>query len=264
MSSSDRQSLDDESQENDSSEETDTGSEKESGDDIKEAEKPEKPPHLVVSKPPLEPTAQIAPKNTVKSIGYDRMVYEAMKNLNENRRLGVSIQRILKYMQENYDLPSKRIKFFLKRSIDKGLKDNIYVHTSGTGLQGSIAFSTAHWNDLKKEKRKVLRAAEKKETAKRKLETKKNVEPLSTAVIKLKVDTKTKKTQSAKDKNNNATDGKAASKKAKMAVKALPMAKAKPKQKTKPNRDKPSAEIMESVVPNTKSKPSDRATRSKS
>lgn len=270
MSSSDEQNSDDESQQNDSSEESATESEEESDDDIKETEKAEKLPYPIVSKPSLVPTAKIAPSNAVKSKTYDQMVYEAMKNLNENRRIGVSIQRIMKYMRENHELPPKKIKFFLKKTIDKGLKENIYVHTSGTGLLGSIAFSTAHWNDLKKEEKKELKAVERKAApkpaVKRKPGPKQKAMPISKPAKKLKVDPKTKKSQSVEDKNNNVTVGKTGAKKANVAsnlLKGLPKTKPKPELKSTINKDKASGKITKTVVPSAKSKPPDRAARSK-
>lgn len=272
-----------ESEENDSEPERTADESEEEGDDATaEDDETEKSPQPVVPVAPKPSSVPKAPRNAVKSKTYDRMVHEAMETLNEIRRLGVSIQRIVKYVNENYDVASNKVKFYCKKAIDKGLKENIYVHTSGVGLAGSIAFSVEYWNDMKKAQNKILKAAEREEkskaTTKRKPKPKpkpkEKVEPKPTAAKKpkaTKADSNSQKSQ-PQDKNNNPTVGKAAAKKTKKIIRLsvnLPTTRAKPKPKAAPGaktiKDKPSAKTTGKAVPSAKGRQQSAVTtRSKS
>lgn len=268
-------------------------SEEESGEDTEEAEETEKPPKPVVSarpKPPSAPKAKSVPRTTntvTKSKPYHRMVHEAMEKLAESRRVGVSIQRIVKYVNDNNDLPTDRSKFYCKKAIDKGLKDNIYVHTSGAGMSGSIVFSSDHFKNLKKEQKKTLKAEEKKAIPKSKAKPKskpsQKPKPKLTEAKKPKEGSKTKNSQPKNDKNGKSPVGDAAAKKTKRklgpaTVVPTTKAKVKPKPKSeskavnkeksstgaKTNKEKTSTEATGKAGPSTKGRQKGAVTRSKS
>lgn len=273
-----------ESEENDSEPEGPADESEGEGDDgTEEDDETEKSPQPVVPvapKPSSAPKAKNAPRNAVKSKTYDLMVHEAMSKLNEVRRLGVSIQAIVKYVNANYDVTSNRVNFYCKKAIDKGLKENIYVHTSGVGFSGSIAFSVEYWNDMKKVEKKTMKAAEREEKSKAKPKPKPKpkpklkakVDPKPTAAKKPKADSKSQDSQPQKDKNNNPTVGKAAAKKTMKTIRLsvnLPTTRAKPKPKAAPgaktNKEKPSAKTAGKAVPSAKGKQQSAVTtRSKS
>lgn len=202
------------------------------------AEKVNVQPKIPVSSMPssLAPKRQLAPPGAqlpiVKPKSYDTMVLDAMKALDENKRSGVSVISVSKYIKDNMLMRDNFKKALFKKAIDKALKSEMFVHTSGMGMSGSIAFSVAHKKTMKQEqnkKEKALKAAEKKATK------------AAEAKLKAKAKPKVKTTKEPpKDKNNNKTDKPAASKKptamakkARLSIAIMPAAKAKAKPKPK-------------------------------
>lgn len=232
--------YDSEDEEEQEAEKSAEDGEAESGDESEQqpeiAEKVNVQPKIPVGTMPssLAPKRQLAPRGVqltiVKPKSYDAMVLDAMQALDENKRSGVSVISVSKYIKDNMQMRDNFKKALFKKAIDKALKSEMFVHTSGMGMSGSIAFSAAHKKTMKKEqnkKERALKAAEKKATkaAEAKLNT------------KAKPKVKTTK-EPPKDKNNNKTDKPAASKKptakkARLSIAIMPAAKAKAKPKPK-------------------------------
>ncbi|EAT37349.1 AAEL010638-PA [Aedes aegypti] len=185
----------------------------------------------------------------VKSKSYDVMLLEAMNALDENKKSGVSIKSVMKYVQDNIKVRENFKMHMFKKAIDKALLADLFVHTSGTGMTGSIAFSAAQKKSRKLQKAKEIKAAEKKAISDAKTKEKHKPKAIKKA---------SKPKGPSKDKNNNSTEAQGASKKttgkgkkARLSVTLLPTIKAKPKPKAKPK-----------AAPKPKSEPT-KATSSK-
>ncbi|XP_055548102.1 histone H1-I-like [Wyeomyia smithii] len=196
---------------------------------------------------------------------YDKMVEEAVKELVENKRSGTSIQKILKFITNKYLIAEPKAKFFCKKSLEKGLKNEMYIKTSGVGFSGSVNFTTSYRKKLKAEQTKLLKPKKTKESkvkpkakpaeAKTKKDTiAKKRGPTSKAEPKVK-----QAAVSKKDKNNNPAP-KTGSKNAKIAntktkisktgkVRLSINAKIAPQPKAKP---KVTAKVKPSVTPTEK------------
>ncbi|XP_058818993.1 histone H1-like [Topomyia yanbarensis] len=167
-----------------------------------------------------KPSSRTAIKPTmVKSVvphqhpSYDKMVYEAVKELDENKRSGTSISKIIKFVTTKYDLKDSKVKLFCKKAFEKGIKDETYVKTSGVGMTGSINFSTKHKQKLNKEKKKETvppkkpttkaKTAVKPKSGKSKTDKKQPSATKEVTSTKTKAKPKAKSTKSSKDANNN-------------------------------------------------------------
>ncbi|XP_053691886.1 uncharacterized protein LOC128740373 [Sabethes cyaneus] len=107
---------------------------------------------------------------------YDEMVEQAVKELVENQRTGTSIQKVMKFIENKYSVPEAKAKLFCKKSIQKGLKNETYVKTSGIGLTGSIDFSASYKKKMKREQMKLMKLQNPKDLKiKTKAVAKKNV-----------------------------------------------------------------------------------------
>lgn len=199
--------------------------------DEKEVVQP-KPPK--VSIPQSAPKLNVAPRaprpTAVKSKSYDVMILDAMNALDENKKAGVSIRSVMKYVQDNMPIPGNFKMYMFKKAVDKALNKDMFVHTSGTGMTGSIAFSAAHKKTKKLKLAKEMKAAEKKETAEAKPKTKAKPKPTK-AAAKLKGPAKDKNNPGKKPAASKNTTGK--EKKARLSVSLLPKLKAKAKPKPK-------------------------------
>lgn len=216
---------------------------------------PMAPKHSSVPKPKPKPQPRPMHPAIAKMKSYDVMVLDAMNALNENKKAGVSIIRLLKYVRDNMVVRENFKSYFFKRAVDKALKAETFVHTSGVGMTGSIAFSAGHKKLLRQEekkKEKDIKAAEKKAALKTKTKAKAKPKPKNPA--------KSKEPQ--QDKNNNIAMKKptAKAKKARLSIPLLPTikAKAKPKPKTvaKPKTNARNAEASQGK---TKAAPSKEA-----
>lgn len=181
-------------------------------------------PVTVATKPSTAPKPKAAPRPAIaRTKSYDAMVLDAMNALNGNKKSGVSIISVLKYVQANMEERDKFKRTMFKKAIDKALKTEMFVHTSGVGMSGSITFSAEHKKNLKLEEKKqakAAKAAEKLAAAKAKLSAKSSKRP-----------SKPKKLH--QDENNNTAPKKAGAKvkKVRLSIAVLPTVKAKAKPK---------------------------------
>ncbi|XP_029725029.1 histone H1 [Aedes albopictus] len=228
---------------NESSSEEYESDQEESGDENEQQQSDTEESEVVQAKPPTVSIPQSAPKPniepraprpTVKSKSYDVMILDAMNALDENKKSGVSIRSVSKYVQDNMPVPENFKMFMFKKAVDKALSKDMFVHTSGTGMAGSIAFSAAHKKTKKLQQAKEMKAAEKKAKTEAKAKAK-----AETAKAKPKT-TKAAAKPKPKDKNNNPSEKLADSKnttvkgkKARLSVSLLPTLKAKAKPKPK-------------------------------
>lgn len=113
----------------------------------------------VASKPAISsvPAAITVVASTSQHPKYDKMVKEAVLELGENKRNGTSIQMIIKFIANKYTIPDSKAKIFCKKAIEKGLKDEMYVKTTGVGFNGSINFSTTYKKLMKREQAKLAK-----------------------------------------------------------------------------------------------------------
>lgn len=152
---------------------------------------------------------------------YENMVLDAMKILDENKRTGVSISKILSFVTTKNALPATKTRLFFKKAIEKGITNKIYAHTTGTGFSGSIKFSAEYRNKLKKEQAKELRDAAKpvskakpQKTKTQNAKTTKTKKVLAKKAEQKAKTTKAKTTKAKKDTNNNSATAAVARKKA--------------------------------------------------
>ncbi|XP_058447201.1 histone H1B-like [Malaya genurostris] len=224
--------------------------------------------------PPRANAPKLTAAATTQHPTYDKMVFEAVKDLDENKRSGTSISKILKFVTTKYDLEDNRARLFCKKAIEKGIKDETYVKTSGVGFSGSITFSSKYRQKWNKEKKKALKPPKQSKTSaepKPKTTSAKTKKQPPTATKKVptskaKPKPKAKSGKSSKDSNNNATS-KAVPKKHKPG----PNTKAKVSKTTgsvrlsiNPKVAPPKARIAASKVNEAKSKASSKPKSSKS
>lgn len=212
--------TDDKDEDDDDDEEQDDADEEETeSDDPNEAEHSEKisgkklsvVPEKVASskmpqaKPVLTKETKMQANLKPNHPSYEKMVLETMIKLDEHKRGGVSIMKIVKFLSSTYSVDG-RMKLFCKKAIEKGIKENLYVKTTGVGFSGSINFSAQYRQKQKQQEAKALKATAapknkakpkpKKLPAKPKKASKK-------AVTSKKVEPKSTKEKPKKDANNN-------------------------------------------------------------
>ncbi|XP_053691885.1 uncharacterized protein LOC128740371 [Sabethes cyaneus] len=170
---------------------------------------------------PVNPPKAFKPAATVVAMQhpkYDKMVEEAVKELVENQRTGTSIYKVMKFIENKYSVPEAKAKLFCKKAIQKGLKNETYVKTSGIGLTGSIGFSASFKKKIKSEQAKLLKPKKpttsqvkakakpqpksEKETVTKKKAPSRKAEPKTKESAKLKKDTKKNAATKAGSKND--------------------------------------------------------------
>lgn len=174
----------------------------------KESKSPTKAPKLVSNKSNIRKTARklftepmvAGPSNVLKvkkpesltntatqrpsRPPYAVLVIEAVKELDENNRNGVSIQKIVNFISSKYDLTEASVRLHCKRAIVKNLELDIFQRKTGVGNSGSFKLS----NNYKKK--------QKKSTAKKSAPVKavKKAVPVAQAKVNKKVPTQTSAT----------------------------------------------------------------------
>lgn len=157
------------------------------------------------SKPLLTNEKQMEDHSKPHHPSYDKMVLEAMTKLDEHKRSGVSIVKIIKFISSTC-AENSRMKFFCRKAIEKGINEDLYMKTTGVGFSGSINFSAKYRQKQKQEKAKALKA-----TAAPKVKAKSNTKklpakpkPASKKAAPLKkAEPKPTKAKPKKDANNN-------------------------------------------------------------